>query len=158
MFERLVEQRVAICAVLHDVTVTKAKYKHLDLEEDQWELLSRMVTVLKPLQMATAVFSLEKNTSCSIINPVSMDSSSTIWLAQRVICQLSKDSNKLLLKSWSNALSSLVLIQQRAYLFFVLLLILDMLTCDSSAHSRERLHLMSSLAKWNLLRSKETRN
>ena len=70
MFERLVEQRVAIYAVLHDATVTKAEHKNLDLKEDQWELLSQMVTVLKPLQMATTVFSLEQNASCSIIYPV----------------------------------------------------------------------------------------
>lgn len=70
MFERLTEQRVAIYAVMHDATVTKAEHKHLDLKEDQWELLSQMVTVLKPLQMATTVFSLEQNASCSIVYPV----------------------------------------------------------------------------------------
>ena len=70
MFERLAEQRVAIYAVLHDATVTKAECKHLDLKEDQCELLSQMVTILKPLQMATTVFSLEQNASCSIIYPV----------------------------------------------------------------------------------------
>ena len=70
MLERLAEQRVAVYAVMHDATVTKADHKHLDLKEDQWEVVSQMVTVLKPLQMATTVFSLEQNASCSIVYPV----------------------------------------------------------------------------------------
>ncbi len=70
MMERLSEQRVAIYTVLHDPAVTKDDKKHLDLKEDQWELLSQMVTVLKPLQVATTVFSLEQNASCSIVYPV----------------------------------------------------------------------------------------
>ena len=40
MMERLSEQRVAIYAVLHDPAVTKDQQKHLDLKEDQWEVLS----------------------------------------------------------------------------------------------------------------------
>ena len=70
MFELLAEQQVAIYAVMHNVTVTKAEHRHLDLKDDQWELLSQMVTALKPLQMATTVFSFEQNISCSIIYPV----------------------------------------------------------------------------------------
>ena len=70
MLERLAKQRVAIYAVMHHATITKAEHKHLDLKEDQWELLSQMVTALKPLQMATTVFGLEQNVSCSIIYPV----------------------------------------------------------------------------------------
>ena len=68
--EQLSEQRVAIYAVLHDPTITKNDQKHLYLKENKWELLSQMVTVLKPLQVATTVFSLEQNTSYSIIYPV----------------------------------------------------------------------------------------
>ena len=70
MFERLSEQRVAIYAVLHDTSISKADDKHFDLKEDQWDLISQMVNVLKPLQMATTVFSLEQNISCSIVYPV----------------------------------------------------------------------------------------
>ena len=69
MFERLSEQKVAIYAVLHDTSISKADDKHFDLK-DQWDLLSQMVNVLKPLQMATTVFSLEQNISCSIVYPV----------------------------------------------------------------------------------------
>ena len=64
MLERFAEQRVAVYAVMYDATVTKVEHKHLDLKEDQWELVSQMVTALKPLQMATTVFSLEQNAYC----------------------------------------------------------------------------------------------
>ena len=70
MIDRLVEQRVAIYAVLHDATVSKDQYQHLDLKEDQWVLLEQLTKVLEPLQMATTVFSYEVNTSSSIIYPV----------------------------------------------------------------------------------------
>ncbi len=70
MIERLCEQRVAIYAVLLDTTVAKGAYKHLDLKEDQWSLLSQMESALKPLQIATTVLGLEQNSSCAIIYPV----------------------------------------------------------------------------------------
>ena len=71
MMEHLCEQRVAIYAVLHDASVTsRDDYRHLDLKDDQWELLTEMVAILKPLQVATTVFSLEQNASCSIVYPV----------------------------------------------------------------------------------------
>lgn len=70
MLERLVEQRVAIYAVIHDPAITKPEHRHLDLKDAQWEVLSQMVIVLKPLQMATTVFSSDLNVSCSIIYPV----------------------------------------------------------------------------------------
>ena len=63
----LAEQRVAIYTVIHDSAFTKL---HLDLKDSQWDLLSQMVTVLKPLQIATTVFSSDLNVSCSIIYPV----------------------------------------------------------------------------------------
>lgn len=55
---------------MHDATVTKAELKHLDLKEDQWELVSQIVIASKPLQMATTTFSLEQNASFSIVYPV----------------------------------------------------------------------------------------
>ena len=55
--EHLCEQRVAIYAVLHDASVTsRDDYRHLDLKDDQWELLT--------------TYSLEQNASCSIVYPV----------------------------------------------------------------------------------------
>ena len=53
MLERLAEQRVAIYAVIHDPAITKPEHRHLDLKDTQWDLLSQMVVVLKPLQIAT---------------------------------------------------------------------------------------------------------
>ena len=50
--------------------MTKPDQKYLNLKENQWELQSQMVTVLKPLQVATTVFSLEQNASCSIVYPI----------------------------------------------------------------------------------------
>lgn len=57
MMERLAEQRWTIYAVLHDELVSRPKYVSLDLKPDQWELLSQMVTALKPLQVATTAVS-----------------------------------------------------------------------------------------------------
>ena len=73
MIDRLVEQRVAIYADLHDAAVSKDQYQHLDLKEDQWVLLEQLTKVLEPLQMATTVFSYEVNTSSSIIYQFYMD-------------------------------------------------------------------------------------
>ncbi len=70
MLERLAEQRVAIYTVIHDPAFTKPQHWHLDLKDSQWDLLSQMVSVLKPLQIATTVFSSDLNISCSIIYPV----------------------------------------------------------------------------------------
>ena len=70
MAERLCEQHVAIYAVLLETTVAKGAYKHLDLKEDQWLLLSQLTALLEPLQMATTVLGLEQNSSCSIVYPV----------------------------------------------------------------------------------------
>jgi hypothetical protein len=70
MYERLAEQQIAIYAVLHDTAITRPDHRQLDLKQDQWELLSQMVVVLKPLQVATTVISNEKNVCCSIIYPI----------------------------------------------------------------------------------------
>ena len=70
MLDWLAEQHIAIYAVIHDVTITKPQHQSLDLKDTQWNLLSRMVNVLKPLQMATTVFSSDLNMSCSVIYPV----------------------------------------------------------------------------------------
>ena len=70
LLERLAEQRVVIYAVIHDTSFTKPEHRYLDLKDTQWELISQLVTVLKPLQLATTVFSSDSNVSCSIIYPV----------------------------------------------------------------------------------------
>ena len=39
--------------MIHDEQVTPSGQRHLDLTPDQWNLLSQLVVVLKPLQVAT---------------------------------------------------------------------------------------------------------
>ena len=70
MYERLMEQRWTIYAVIHDDNVTASTQKHLDLRTEQWDLLSQLVTVLKPLQVATTALSEDQNISSSLIYPV----------------------------------------------------------------------------------------
>lgn len=70
MYERLAEQRWAIYAVIHDEQVTPSGQRHLDLTPDQWDLLSQLVVVLKPLQVATTALCKEQNISSSLIYPV----------------------------------------------------------------------------------------
>ena len=70
MYERLAEQRFAIYAVIHDEKVTPSGQRHLDLTPDQWDLLSQLVVVLKPLQVATTALCKEQNISSSLIYPV----------------------------------------------------------------------------------------
>ena len=70
MLERLLEQRWAIYGVLHDETVSKPDHKSLDLKDEQWELMSQLVVVLKPLQVATTALCEEHNVSVSLVYPV----------------------------------------------------------------------------------------
>ena len=39
MFQRLLEQRWAVYAVLHDERGVQSQYKHLHLKEEQWNLM-----------------------------------------------------------------------------------------------------------------------
>ena len=64
--ERLLEQRWAIYAVIHD----EADKRHLDLKPHQWDILTQLFTVLKPLQVATNALCEEQNVSVSSIYPV----------------------------------------------------------------------------------------
>ena len=70
MFQRLLEQRWAIFAVLVNEQSTQYQYRHLFPKEDQWELLSQMATVLEPLQIATTALCESEIVSCSLIFPV----------------------------------------------------------------------------------------
>ena len=70
MTGRLLEQQVAIYAVLHDAAVSKDYYQHLDLKEHQWVMLDQLTKVLEPLQIATTVFGYEVNNLSPIIYPV----------------------------------------------------------------------------------------
>ena len=71
MFERLLEQRLAIYAVLHDQAITKpSEVRVLDLTDDQWTLLEAIVPVLKPLYMSTRLMCSEEYPTLSGIYPV----------------------------------------------------------------------------------------
>ena len=70
MYERLLEQRWAIYAVMHDEQVTSSDQRYLYLKEDHWNLLQQMVTALKPLQVATTALCEAKKVSISLIYPV----------------------------------------------------------------------------------------
>ena len=70
MYERLAEQQWAIYAVIHDDKVTPTDKHYLDLTPEQWDLLSQMLIVLKPLQVATTALSYEQNVSSSLIYPI----------------------------------------------------------------------------------------
>ena len=57
-------------AALHDATVSKDQYRHLNLKKYQWVFLEQLTKVLEPLQMANTIFVCGVNTSSSIIYPV----------------------------------------------------------------------------------------
>ena len=65
-YERQAEQRWEVYAE----QVTPSGQRHLDLTPDQWDLLSQLVVVLKPLQVATTALCKEQNISSSLIHPV----------------------------------------------------------------------------------------
>ena len=70
MFQRLLEQRWVVYAVLHDERGSQSQYKHLLLKEEQWNLMEQMVAVLEPLQIATTALCETQIVSCSLIYPV----------------------------------------------------------------------------------------
>ena len=57
-------------AALHDDNSASTDYRSLYLKEDQWALLGQMVTVLKPLQVATMAICEAKFVSIALIYPV----------------------------------------------------------------------------------------
>ena len=70
MLQRLLKLRWPITAVLSDPTVTKRTDQYLDLKTDQWNLVSELVTVLEPFDVATTFLSYEQNPSLSCVLPV----------------------------------------------------------------------------------------
>ena len=65
VFQRLLEQRWVVYAVLHD---ERGSQSHLHLKEEQWNLMDQMVTVLEPLQIATTALCETEIVSCSFCN------------------------------------------------------------------------------------------
>ena len=60
---RLLEVRIPVLAVLFDDSVTKRSDRYLDLKSEQWAIVEELVTVLKPLQVATTFLQYEQNSS-----------------------------------------------------------------------------------------------
>ncbi len=69
MFERLLEQRLAIYAVVHN-TKNASDARLLDLTENQWRVMEEMVPVLKPLYMATRIMCSEEYPTISGLYPI----------------------------------------------------------------------------------------
>ncbi|KAJ8339584.1 hypothetical protein SKAU_G00363700 [Synaphobranchus kaupii] len=71
MFDRLVEQRWAVNAVLSDRTVTKLQdARVLELKDEYWQLMEDMAPVLAALKCATTVMSAETEVSISNTYPI----------------------------------------------------------------------------------------
>lgn len=71
MFDRLLEQRWAITAVLCDKRVTKmSDARVLELKDEEWLVVEQMSSCLKPLKKATETLSMEKHVSISLVAPV----------------------------------------------------------------------------------------
>lgn len=71
MFERLVEQRWAIKAVLSDRMVTnRQEAQTLEIEDDYWQIIEDITPVLATLKWATTVMSTETEVSISNIYPI----------------------------------------------------------------------------------------
>ncbi|KAJ8353269.1 hypothetical protein SKAU_G00208360 [Synaphobranchus kaupii] len=71
MFDRLVEQRWAVNAVLSDRTVTKLQdARVLELKDEYWQLMEDIAPVLAALKCATTVMSAETEVSISNTYPI----------------------------------------------------------------------------------------
>lgn len=71
MFERLLEQRWAIKAVLSDRTITnRQEAQALEIEDDCWQIIENFTPVLATLKWATTVISAETEVSISNIYPI----------------------------------------------------------------------------------------
>lgn len=71
MFERLLEQRWAVTAVLSDRTVTKLQdARILEIKDEYWAIMDDLKPVLETLKCATTIMSSEKTVSISHIYPI----------------------------------------------------------------------------------------
>ncbi|KAL3053015.1 hypothetical protein OYC64_005529 [Pagothenia borchgrevinki] len=71
MFDRLLEQRWAVAAVLSDRSVTTlSDARTLDLADDSWIVMEEMLLVLRSLKCATTALCGESGVSSSMIYPV----------------------------------------------------------------------------------------
>ena len=88
MFDRLLELRWPVVAVLSDRNVTKqSEAKTLDMKEEYWVLMEDLLPVLRPLQIVTSLFSAEQSPSASTVFP-------TLWeLCNREMAPCDTDSS-----------------------------------------------------------------
>jgi len=71
MFERLLEQRWAVAAVLSDREVTKlSDARTLELADANWHVMEELLPVLHSLKIATTKVSGEKEVSISVVYPI----------------------------------------------------------------------------------------
>lgn len=71
MFERLLEQRWTVCAVLSDRNTTKlADAKTLDLKDEHWQIVEELIPVLQSLKCATTTMCSETNVCVSMVYPI----------------------------------------------------------------------------------------
>ena len=119
MLDRLLKQCVAIYATLHDINITKPQYQLLDLKDNQWDSLSQMVVVSKPLQFATTVFSYDLNVMCSIIYAVVQGLLTIHMVIHDNNLPAAKKFNKTLSKELKRRFDPSSLHIAKAYLFYV---------------------------------------
>ncbi|XP_076372359.1 E3 SUMO-protein ligase ZBED1-like [Tachypleus tridentatus] len=70
MFDRLIEQRLAVYAVLHSNVVKDSQAKVLDITDKDWEVIQDIVLVLQPLYIATRVLCSEQYPTLSGVMPI----------------------------------------------------------------------------------------
>ncbi|XP_076361643.1 E3 SUMO-protein ligase ZBED1-like [Tachypleus tridentatus] len=70
MFDRLIEQRLAVYAVLHSNVVKDSQAKVLDITDKDWEVIQDIVPVLQPLYIATRVLCSEQYPTLSGVMPI----------------------------------------------------------------------------------------
>ena len=71
MFERLIEQKAAIAAVINDSTVTQAKKAaSLEINQHEWQNMADLVKILRPLQVATTTLCSEEEATASSVMPI----------------------------------------------------------------------------------------
>ncbi|XP_033731640.1 zinc finger BED domain-containing protein 4-like [Pecten maximus] len=71
MFERLIEQGLAVFAVLHNPAVTSlSDARRFELSDDVWRTIEEITPVLKPLQIATTTMSGSNSPTLSLVYPI----------------------------------------------------------------------------------------
>ncbi|KAM3875305.1 E3 SUMO-protein ligase ZBED1-like [Diretmus argenteus] len=89
MFDRLVEQRWALSAVLSDRNVTKLQdARTLELQDDYWQIMTEILPVLATLKCVTTVMSLENDVSISNTYPI------TFSLLEKHLLRAEDDSRR----------------------------------------------------------------